>query len=168
MDGTTFAERMRKAREKKDMGLKELRELVGASQSAMSHYSTGATMPPLDMAVKIADVLGVSLDWLCGKDAYKASGAEHSVGHVARLLVEAVDKNMNEYNQFEPEKVVLSGGRRFLNLFFDNNELVVFFEKKIAYQQMARDNEAAREIFNAWLEGELKKLDAITYDVLPF
>ena len=54
MDRQLFAARMREARKKQGIELKTLRELVGISQSAMSHYSTGTTIPPLTHAVKIA------------------------------------------------------------------------------------------------------------------
>ena len=88
MEKNIFVERLRLAREEKGMGLKELREAVGISQSAMSHYSTGATIPALDVADRIAKVLGVSLDWLCGKD--EISAPENSFGYIARMMMKIV------------------------------------------------------------------------------
>lgn len=75
MSPETFAARFKEAREKKNITIKALQPLVGASPSAMNGYATGKTLPPLDVASKIAQELGVSLDWLCGieKDEGKAS-----------------------------------------------------------------------------------------------
>lgn len=61
-----FHYRFKAAREKKNITIKALQPLVGASPSAMNGYATGKTLPPLDVASKIAQELGVSLDWLCG------------------------------------------------------------------------------------------------------
>lgn len=57
-----------------DKGLmqKELAQMVGVTQSAMSHYVKGDRMPNVMTFGKIARVLGVSMEYLLiGDAAYK-------------------------------------------------------------------------------------------------
>ena len=53
-----FAARFKEAREKKNITIKALQPLVGASPSALNGYATGKTQPPLDVAAKIAPKKG--------------------------------------------------------------------------------------------------------------
>lgn len=157
MQKDTFAERLRLARERRGMGLKELREAVGVSQSAMSHYSTGATLPPLDVAVKIAEALGVSLNWLCGKD--EISTPQNSYGYIVRLMLKIVDaasgSNKPSISTWEGER------QDFTGLVFAGEEPInSFFRKKERFEEMARENTEAKEMYDAWLAGALRELDS--------
>lgn len=157
MQKDTFAERLRLAREKKGMGLKELREAVGVSQSAMSHYSTGATLPPLDVAVKIAEALGVSLNWLCGKDEFL--GVKNSYGYVVRMMLK-IDNAipvwyLTSIDTWQTDK------DNFVRLTVEVPDSVYsFFQKKERFEEMARENTEAREMYDAWLAGALRELDS--------
>lgn len=66
MDTNIFTQRLKEAREKEGLSLKELQARVGISLSALNNYVAGRTVPPLDVAVKLAKELHVSLDWLSG------------------------------------------------------------------------------------------------------
>lgn len=93
MSPETFATRFKEAREKKNITIKALQPLVGASPSAMNGYATGKTLPPLDVASKIAKELGVSLDWLCGnKEREDTDIAIRTCADVAAVLDEIVSK----------------------------------------------------------------------------
>lgn len=67
----TFAERLKKARNDKKMTQKQLAEAVGLSTATVSSYEnserTDGKMPTLDKVFAISELLGVSVDWLCGK-----------------------------------------------------------------------------------------------------
>lgn len=145
MQKDTFAERLRLAREKKGMGLKELREAVGVSQSAMSHYSTGATLPPLDVAVKIAETLGVSLNWLCGKSAFASPTTTY--GQVVRLLMKI--------------GVVLPSDRLgdFIKIAIIDQTISGFFMKKVRFEEMSKTDDDTKELYEAWLSATLHTLD---------
>lgn len=154
MEKNIFVERLRLAREEKGMGLKELREAVGISQSAMSHYSTGATIPALDVADRIAKVLGVSLDWLCGKD--EISAPENSFGYIARMMMKIVYELRGigvSISAYQGDYVKLT--------IEESGPLYSFFKKNERYQEMARENEEAKEMYMAWLTGELNKMDGM-------
>ena len=158
MDKNIIALRIKEARKKKNMDLKTLREAVGVSQSAMSHYSTGSTVPTLEVAAKLAETLGVSLDWLCGLTE-ESETQRNTCGYVARLMLKA-------------EKALVAGSSGCLRLSYyeggnayavqtDNRELMNFFSKKIKFEEMAKENDEAEEMFQAWLSGALEKLDNV-------
>ncbi|WP_041258200.1 helix-turn-helix domain-containing protein [Fibrella aestuarina] len=53
---------IRSAREKRQLTLKELADLVNSSESVMSRYENGKVNASLNMLQKIAEVLGADLD----------------------------------------------------------------------------------------------------------
>ena len=61
-----LGKRMREARERRGLSLKELAERTGAHISNLSCYETGKRIPSLELFFKIAMVLGVSADYLLG------------------------------------------------------------------------------------------------------
>ena len=73
MDTNIFAQRLKEAREKEGLSLKELQARVGISLSALNNYVAGKTVPPLDVAVRLAKELHVSLDWLSGIDGSESA-----------------------------------------------------------------------------------------------
>ena len=68
MDTNIFTLRLKEAREKEGLSLKEMQARVGISLSALNNYVAGKTVPPLDVAARMAKELHVSLDWLSGID----------------------------------------------------------------------------------------------------
>ena len=61
--------RIREKRRAMGMTMKELGRLVGVSEGAISHYETGRREPDPEMLKRIADVLGVTTDYLIGRDS---------------------------------------------------------------------------------------------------
>lgn len=66
MDKEKFTQRLKSARISVSMTQRELGRLVFVAPGTISSYETGWHMPPLETAARLANVLGVSLDWLCG------------------------------------------------------------------------------------------------------
>ena len=63
-----FAARLKKARDAKGLTQLELATSYGWRGSTMiGRYEIGMGYPTLAVAVKLADILGVSLDWLAGR-----------------------------------------------------------------------------------------------------
>ena len=67
-----FAERLRRARTDKHFTQQELADSVGLSAATISYYEKinkkDGKMPTLDKVYAISEQLGVSIDWLCGKN----------------------------------------------------------------------------------------------------
>lgn len=63
-----FKQRLQEARKKKNYTIKGLALQSGVSATAIYSYENGWRNPSLINATNIADVLGVSLDWLTGRE----------------------------------------------------------------------------------------------------
>ena len=59
--------RIRDLREDRDLTQKEVAALLHCDQSLYSKYERGERLLPLDLAIRLADYYGVSLDYLTGR-----------------------------------------------------------------------------------------------------
>ena len=66
------ARRIRAAREDRQLSIYAAAKAAGIPWSTWSNYEKRGAMPPLDVASRIAAVLGVSTDWI-------ANGVSHNV-----------------------------------------------------------------------------------------
>jgi len=65
---TIFSERLTKAREKKGISKKELAKYMGLDYTTICKYETGVNTPQnKEILKKLADYLGVSIDYLLGQ-----------------------------------------------------------------------------------------------------
>ena len=62
-----FPERLRSAREHRELSQGELAERARLQASAVSHFETGGRKPSFDNLKKLADALNVSTDYLLGR-----------------------------------------------------------------------------------------------------
>ena len=61
-----FAQRLLQARKKRKMSQEELAKLLGVHSPIVGRYERGEVKPSIEVAAKIAEALGVSLDYLTG------------------------------------------------------------------------------------------------------
>lgn len=61
-----FGERLKQARLDHHLSQSALAHQLGIGRSTLVEYESGATVPSLTVAVRLAQALEVSLDWLCG------------------------------------------------------------------------------------------------------
>ena len=59
--------RIRDLREDRDLTQKEVAALLHCDQSLYSKYERGERLLPLDLAIRLAEYYGVSLDYLTGR-----------------------------------------------------------------------------------------------------
>jgi len=65
----TLGQRIRKARQRYGMSQTELAKRVGISKTAMNQIEMGETLDPRMSRLRaIADILGVSMDYLAGRE----------------------------------------------------------------------------------------------------
>ena len=62
----TFGERLMTVRKRKDYSQAQVGKQIGISGDAYGRYERGEVRPTIEMAVKIAKALDVSLDYLTG------------------------------------------------------------------------------------------------------
>jgi transcriptional regulator with XRE-family HTH domain len=63
----TFGERLTVVRKRKKLSQSDVGKKIGINGDAYGRYERGEVRPTIEMAVKIAEALEVSLDYLAGK-----------------------------------------------------------------------------------------------------
>jgi transcriptional regulator with XRE-family HTH domain len=82
-----FPQRLRAARELRELNQAELARRAGLQASAVSHFETGARKPSFDNLKKLADALDVTTDYLLGRvdDPGGLAGADRIHRHLGQL-----------------------------------------------------------------------------------
>ena len=96
-----FAINFRYIRNKKDFTQAEMAEFLNCSQQTINVWESGQHTPKITMLVKIADLFGVSVDWLLGRSEPIKIISE--VPQEYKNIVSAYQK-LNTDGQHEAEK----------------------------------------------------------------
>ncbi len=64
-----FEDRLRKTRQERGLSQTDLAKRAGFQPSAISHFETGTRSPSFENLRRLADALGVSIDYLLGRQA---------------------------------------------------------------------------------------------------
>lgn len=103
-----FPQRLRAARELRELNQGELARRAGLQASAVSHFETGARKPSFDNLKKLADALNVTTDYLLGRvdDPDSSADADRIHRHLGQLkdsdrlfaedMIEALAKRARE------------------------------------------------------------------------
>ncbi len=148
MSLTTFAQRMKQAREKKGLKQNELAKAVGVTPTTISAYEKSDTdgngkKPTLENAQAIAESLDVSLDWLCGMADTAGGGytnltAETYFKSLVNILVETSCKtNENGIN-------------------FDNGVIKHFIKKISDLVNVYHAGSIPKDLFNVCVDKVIK------------
>lgn len=91
----TFSERLRSLQAGNNWTVQDLADKTGISKRTLDKYllKTGASQPGIDVVVKIAEALGVSLDWIVlGREI-----ASTDLGRMTRLTAMAASQKAFEH-----------------------------------------------------------------------
>lgn len=66
--GNSFPERLKETRQAHGLTQELLAEKVGIAKNQIWLYETGKVEPRMSTLIGLAEVLGVSIDWLVGRD----------------------------------------------------------------------------------------------------
>ncbi|MBQ6582410.1 MAG: helix-turn-helix transcriptional regulator [Mogibacterium sp.] len=90
------------ARKRKDLGMTQIEfaEKLSVTRQTVSRWEAGAVMPDVDKIADIAELLGVSCDYLLREDAPEEAGAAPQ--GISRLLQDAVGRTVR-LNFFDGE-----------------------------------------------------------------
>ena len=81
-----FGARLLQARKKKGISQEELAAKLGTKGPAIGRYERDEMKPSIDAAAKMANILGVSLDWLVGNtDTELDTTAMNRIQDIAKL-----------------------------------------------------------------------------------
>ena len=86
--------KIKELREEMQLTQAELAKRIGNSQRNVSNWETGASEPDIQTIVRLADIFGVSIDELFGRNAVppeveKTEGMDRILIHVIRKLSDA-------------------------------------------------------------------------------
>lgn len=71
----TIAARLKRLRQEKDWSQDDLAARIEVNRTTISHWEKGKRIPPLEMAQKLSEIFGVSVDYLLARTDTRASGA---------------------------------------------------------------------------------------------
>lgn len=83
---SALTKRLRTTREWRELSQEDLSQLAGLPRTAVSHFETGHRVPSVGNLLKLANTLGITLDYLLGRRAVPAIAGEL----VARVLSDLV------------------------------------------------------------------------------
>ena len=66
IEQTSFGKRLTETRKKRGFSQEELAKLLGTKGPAIGRYERGVAKPTIEVAGKLAKILGISLDYLVG------------------------------------------------------------------------------------------------------
>lgn len=72
--------RLKELRKAKKLKQTDIADLLSCSQGVYSRYESGEREPPLDILKRLADIYGVTVDYLMGRDEIPAT-LTHDLGH---------------------------------------------------------------------------------------
>ena len=93
MNGTNFRANLRAVLDSRNLTVKELSVLTGIAKGTLDCYlGARASMPPANIAAKIAGVLGVSVEYLVSGQELKKQ--ENSISAIIQILVELNERDV--------------------------------------------------------------------------
>ena len=97
LDMANFPERLRELRQQRQLTQVRVAELVGVGIRVYHRWENGAATPHFDALLRLADVLGISLDSLTGRETGCDQAAIHN--HELHRLYQQVDQLSDEDQQ---------------------------------------------------------------------
>ena len=178
MDKALFVSRLKEAKEKKGITIKELADQCGVSTSAMNRYLAETSMPTLDVAINMSKALNVSLDWLCGLK--QEANARYTTGLVMRMVSDllvkpTIDEDGHKFYAANFDADPDNKGQLYIYLDQLNTPGSIDFRAWSKFIDLYRDGIIDETMYNAWLEKmateretSLLPRTAVEQDELPF
>ena len=162
-----FSLRLREARERKKLTQKQLADAAEITAASVSAYEKidGTKSPSIDIAIRLAKALGVSLDWLSGlpddiasnaKDALDVQNVERPLGDYLRMLVLLSGLGTLRIDQKKHEDLECT---YYTILALDDLpfEFEEFSDGMIKLQSLLKYGTITRGQYADWLKGQLDK-----------
>ena len=149
-DMDEFAARLKESRAKSGLTQKELAAKVGIAAATLSAYEASGKPPTIETAMKLADILGVSLDWLCGRD--EANERLETYGDVIALIDRLVRSKMAVTVEALRNK---GDGKLMAVIVIEDEVLAEFFAKWDGALTLYRAKTIGDEIYEPWLEKQI-------------
>lgn len=79
---------------------KQMAELLNITTNGYQHYELGTRQPPVDMLCKIADILGVSVDYLLGREKENSVAPKGTTDVATNFIKELGLENDKRFKDF--------------------------------------------------------------------
>lgn len=173
-----FATRMKAQREKLKLTQFQLGEKIGVSAQTISAYEKNTSgdkgkTPTLDKVISIAQVLGVSIDFLCGTAPAETEYKIENLRDIAECLIK-ISRYVRCYGNSKMRKLTEEEELEQMDLppelqnigipvavfTLDNPTLAKFFETKNKLMGLYKDGTLTEELYNTIIEGQLATLQS--------
>jgi len=95
MNKSTFGETIKQLRIKKDLSQKDLASMLGICNTTLSQYEKNKRAPKFETLLKLADILGVSTDYLLNANTEQNQYGSFQVAELRQLeKLKAMHKNL--------------------------------------------------------------------------
>ena len=177
IDLTLFSQRLDDAIKASGMKQIELADKIGVSQQTISSYVRAATtkkQPSLQNLVDIADVLDVSVDWLLGRSVREPQPSEDHIScmTVYKMIEDLINMTSGELTTTKKRIYLDTAGidgssdgtlEKAIQVTIRVPELSQFLEHKGTMLALKMNGTIDRQLFTAWEDGALSKLNAEPY-----
>ena len=95
----TIGERLRYARERKNLKQKQVMEITGGriNNKTLSGYEDGVSEPDIETLKILSDLYEVSIDWLSGNDhVIREARSNYTIDPKKKVLIDEIDKLSEE------------------------------------------------------------------------
>ena len=148
-DKSMFSERLRKARTTLGLTQKDLATKVGIAAATLSAYEASGKPPTIETAMKLADILGVSLDWLCGRDEPESPVATY--GEAIALIDRLARSGLNVSMEVR-HKAGEDGDAQAALLVIRDDMLAPIFEEWANALSLYASKTIDDELYDPWIE----------------
>ena len=156
-----FGKNILELRKKNNLTQKQFGEKIGTTSTTVSAWETRDIKPVLDVAINIAKVFNVSLDWLCGT----GHGAKiETYGDLFNTLNDVLIESypMSYIEAYDsPEHEPAGGILRFNNRI----EIGMIFGDWSQVYSLYRGNVINTTMYNAWIKDRCQLLSKYPLDV---
>ena len=94
----TFGDNVARARKARGLSRAELADKLGSSAPVMGRYERGEMTPSVEIAAKLADALGVSLDYLTGRTSAAATADDEALRRLEAITQLPPDRRRELFN----------------------------------------------------------------------
>lgn len=178
-----FGKRLKEARKAKNMTQSELASSCGVSTQTIISYEKGnGALPNTEIAVDMANTLGVSLDWLFGSAKKTAEAPFETLSDVAKVLLKLSsdfcsmecferDVNVPEYTDYNGQLIETGEHEekhRFIGFDLDGSPLGAFFETRDEMLKLLYSKKITSDVYALWISNEMEKLSKFSSNFFPF
>lgn len=181
-----FGKRLRDAREKAGRSQRQIADAVGISPQMISAYEKGTRSPSIDVAAKLANEIGVSLDHLCGiqlseKSTPTISNCADVVACISELskyltcwsTTGVHPRNEEDYEEIydacsnNDDVIDVITGDPVAVVEIENGFIADFFQRWYEIKKLYQKKIIGEDLMDSWYLGEMERLKGIPVLSIP-